>query len=287
MFKIGEFSRFSRISVKMLRHYDDLGLLHPARVDAETGYRYYSADQLPHLNRILALKDLGFSLEQIAGLLKDDLSNDEFRGMLKLKRAEVQQRIQIEQERLSQISLHLAQLEDSPPENKYDVVLRQVDSGIYATMRRTVTSQDNGIQFMFETVERHVAQHKARAAHPPMTIFHDPDFRADMMDVEVAIPVNNSISVAEQITIREVQGSDTMACVVFTRGYSGSTDALAALMGWIEANNYQPDGALREVYLRFGADEMGYTVPPAYLAQSSDDFVTELQLPVTKGDPNN
>jgi DNA-binding transcriptional MerR regulator len=71
MFKIGDFSRFSRVTVKMLRHYDEIGLLKPARVDPFTGYRYYTADQLPRLNRIIALKDLGFTLEQIGSLLDD------------------------------------------------------------------------------------------------------------------------------------------------------------------------------------------------------------------------
>lgn len=65
MFKISEFSRFTRVSVKMLRHYDEIGLLRPAHIDPVNNYRYYSADQLPRLNRIIALKDLGFSLSEI------------------------------------------------------------------------------------------------------------------------------------------------------------------------------------------------------------------------------
>src|SRR5512135_3610869 len=97
MLKIGEFSRLSRVSVRMLRHYDQLGLLKPSRTDRVTNYRYYSADQLPRLNRILALQDLGFSLEQIGALLDESLPADELRGMLRLKRAEVQQGIQAEQ----------------------------------------------------------------------------------------------------------------------------------------------------------------------------------------------
>jgi DNA-binding transcriptional MerR regulator len=87
MFKIGEFSRLSRVSVRMLRHYDQLGLLKPSRTDNFTNYRYYSADQLPRLNRILALRDLGFSLEQIGNMLDEELSAEQLMGMLNLKRA--------------------------------------------------------------------------------------------------------------------------------------------------------------------------------------------------------
>src|SRR5262245_4188558 len=69
MFRIGEFARFTRVSVKMLRHYDEVGLFQPAQVDPDTGYRYYTVDQLPRLNRIILLRDLGFGLDQIADVL--------------------------------------------------------------------------------------------------------------------------------------------------------------------------------------------------------------------------
>jgi DNA-binding transcriptional MerR regulator len=110
-FKIGEFSRISRVSVKTLRYYDEIGLLTPVRVDRFTGYRYYSADQLPRLNRTLALKDLGLSLEQIAALLDDDLPPAEIRGMLRLKRVEIQQHLEEEQARLARIEARLEQIE--------------------------------------------------------------------------------------------------------------------------------------------------------------------------------
>ena len=100
MFKIGEFSKLSHVTVKTLRYYDQIGLLTPAEVDRWTSYRYYSASQLPRLNRILALKDLGLSLDQIARLLDDDLPLDQIRGMLRLKQVELQEQLEEEQTRL-------------------------------------------------------------------------------------------------------------------------------------------------------------------------------------------
>src|SRR5919108_2294218 len=114
MFKIGEFSRLSRVSVRMLRHYDQLGLLTPSQTDPFTGYRYYSAEQLPRLNRIIALRELGFSLEQIASMLEDDLSTEQLLGMLKLKRAEVEQQMQMEQERLTRLEGRIRQMSEAP-----------------------------------------------------------------------------------------------------------------------------------------------------------------------------
>ncbi|MEK4357588.1 helix-turn-helix domain-containing protein [Paenibacillus sp. FSL M7-1455] len=96
MFKISEFSKLSQVPAKTLRFYDQLELLKPAYTDPQSGYRYYTSDQLLVLHRILVFKDLGFTLEQIRQLLHDDVSPDEMRGMFRLKKAEVQSLIQSE-----------------------------------------------------------------------------------------------------------------------------------------------------------------------------------------------
>src|SRR2546427_5071593 len=93
MIRIGDFSKLSQVSIKTLRYYDEVGLLKPINVDRFTSYRYYAVSQLPRLNRILALKDLGLSLEQIAQVLDEGVSPEQLRGMLRLKRAELQQHI--------------------------------------------------------------------------------------------------------------------------------------------------------------------------------------------------
>ena len=96
MFKIGEFSRIGRVSMRLLRYYDELGLLRPAHTDSSNGYRYYTAAQIPQLNRVLVLRDLGLTLEQIARALHDNVSAEELRGMLLMRRAEIEQ-LQAEQ----------------------------------------------------------------------------------------------------------------------------------------------------------------------------------------------
>src|SRR5258708_3344144 len=93
MLKIGEFSRLSQVTIKTLHHYDEIGLLKPAQVDPFTDYRYYTVDQLPRLHSIMALKELGLSLEEIARLLLDDLPPEQIRGMFRLKQAEAQPRV--------------------------------------------------------------------------------------------------------------------------------------------------------------------------------------------------
>src|SRR5260221_6612512 len=111
VFKIGDFSRLSVVSVKALGYYDELGLLKRARVDEFTGYRYYSASQLTRLNRILAMKDMGLSLEQIALLLDKEPTPDQIRGMLRLKQVELRQQLEDGQARLVRIQVRVEVLE--------------------------------------------------------------------------------------------------------------------------------------------------------------------------------
>ena len=111
MLKIGDFANLAQVTVKTLRHYDKLGLLKPVWVDRFTGYRYYSMQQLPRFNRILALKDLGFSLDEICTLLKQDFTAVQLRQMLLDKQYELADRIRLEQRRLEMVADRLQQIE--------------------------------------------------------------------------------------------------------------------------------------------------------------------------------
>src|SRR4051794_2573140 len=103
MFRIGDFSRIARVSARLLRYYDEIGLLKPSIVDAASGYRFYSAEQLSRLNRILVLKQLGLTLEQVAKVMEDSISAQQLRGMLLIRRAELEQALEEEAERLRQV----------------------------------------------------------------------------------------------------------------------------------------------------------------------------------------
>src|SRR5512141_3329320 len=111
MIRIGDFSKLSRVSVKTLRYYDGVGLLKPVHVDPSTGYRMYEYAQLLRLHRILALKDLGFSLEEIGRLLSENVTPGQLRGMLMLRRAEARQKVLEETDRLEQVEAWLRQIE--------------------------------------------------------------------------------------------------------------------------------------------------------------------------------
>lgn len=130
MFKIGDFSKLGQVSVRMLRHYDKLGLLTPSHTDRWTGYRYYTIDQLSRLNRIVALNDLGLTLQQISELLQDDnsVSVDRLRGMLTMRKAQIAQELAEKQMQLTGVEARLRQIEQAGQPSPYESVLRPKSS---------------------------------------------------------------------------------------------------------------------------------------------------------------
>src|SRR4051794_14619042 len=140
MFTIGDFAGLGRVSVRMLRHYDAIGLLRPAHVDPHSGYRYYTAAQLRVLNRVIALKDLGFTLHQVGSMIEDKVEPGELRGMLRLRRAELAEQVERDAARLAQVDARLRLIETEGHMNTGDVLLKQLPARRVAALSATATS---------------------------------------------------------------------------------------------------------------------------------------------------
>jgi effector-binding domain-containing protein len=269
MFKIGDFSKLSQVTVKALRYYDDLGLLKPAQVDRFTGYRYYTVDQLPRLNRILALKDLGFSLEQIGNLLAGDLPASQIRGMLQMKQAEIEHHIEHERARLARVEARLKLIEQEGKMPEYEIVLKKVEAMKIAAARDVIPSYAH-VGELLSAVFGHIGRHGAAPGGPPICIYYDAGYREKDTDVEAAVPVSTDLPGDEQVQVRELPAVDAVASVIHKGSYEAIHTAYAALMAWIEENGYRIVGPNREIYLR----GPGQGEP--------DTYVTELQIPVEK-----
>jgi DNA-binding transcriptional MerR regulator len=140
MFKIGDFARLNRVTVKTLRHYESLGLLKPEKIDIFSGYRYYSASQMPRLNRILSLKDIGFSLDEIALIIAKNMDSEQIQTLLELKHSVIQERVRNEQARLSRIETFIKMCKQEAYIMKYDIVLKNVEPIRAATLRDIIPS---------------------------------------------------------------------------------------------------------------------------------------------------
>ena len=280
MFRIGEFAKFSRISIKMLRHYDEIGLFKPAWIDPETNYRYYAATQLMQLNRIVALKDLGFSLDQIRQLTGDDFSSEQFRGLLKLRQLELEKLLDETAVQLLQVKNRLAQLA-APLSNFSEVVVREIESERYAGLRQNLDESEQAIADLFDEVEQWVAQQKARASKPPLLIYHG-DGEVEPLDIEILVPIVGAFAGNGRVFEKTTLAVTEMACLVHTGSYDTLSQTYLLLAQWIEEHDYRISGPMREYYLRFGGSQDGYQLPQVYIAENDDQFVTELQIPIQK-----
>jgi DNA-binding transcriptional MerR regulator len=269
MFKISEFSQLGQVSIKTLRYYDQLGLLKPARSDPYTGYRYYTADQLLRLNRILAFKDLGFTLEQIVHLLDERIPPEQIRGMFRLKQAEIQTLIEEEQARLSRIEGRLHQIESEGKMPSHEIVLKQVESQRVASIR--TSASPSSIPQLFEQLDLYLQKQGIRsvATLPHLVLWHGCEECEDATDLEVACPVTQTIAPCSDIVIRTLPEATRAASILHQCQPQSICCASTDLAIWIEENGYlvPPDQPRREVYL---SREEG----PFYIA--------EVQIPVEK-----
>lgn len=268
MLKIGDFAKLCRMSVKTLRYYDEVGLLKPAQVDRFTGYRFYSFDQLPRLNRILALKDLGFALEQIAQLLSEDLPAAQLRGMLRLRRVELRRHVQDELEQLERVEARLRQIEQEDTMSNYDVVIKKVEPQLVAGVRDMIPAYPQQGR-LWNELGAYLGQHTITPAGPCLTIYHSEE---PNIDAEVCEPIDKPVPAHERVQIHELPLVETMACVVHHGPFTTIGEAYSAILKWIEANGHRCVGPVREVYLRCA--ENG--------SQTDPNTVTEIQFPVEK-----
>lgn len=272
MIRIGDFSKLSRIPVKTLRYYDEVGLLKPVHVDDFTGYRYYDHGQMARLYHILALKDLGFSLEQIGRLLEEHLSAEQMRGMLILRQSEIRQRVQEEAERLARVEARLRQIEQEDDMSKYDVVVKHVEALKVASVCGIVpTPPEQG--GLWAELEGYLALQGMRSKAPCLSLYHDDEAKERDWDIEVCEPLEGDVKETSRVKVRVLPDVPAMACVVHHGPFTTIGQAYDAILKWVGENGYHVTGPAREIYLK----------PSQNGSQTDPETVTEIQFPVEKG----
>ncbi len=272
MFTIGDFARLGRVSVRMLRHYDAVGLLPPAHVDPGTGYRSYTAAQLHRLNRLVALKDLGLTLEQVRVVLDEELSAEQLHGMLSLRRAELRQQILADSARLRRVEARLRAIEREGTMPADDVVVKPVPSARVARLSATAASygpEDIGpvIQPLYPELLARVERAGVRITGYGIATYEPAE--GDAVLVHAGVTVSAEPSDFHGFEVVDLPALPQAATIVH-RGRMDDVDATyQAVATWIEANGYRQNGFAREVYLNYGDGD------PA-------DWVTELQLEISK-----
>ena len=278
MFRIGEFSLIAQVSGRLLRYYDEIGLLRPEYTDPQTGYRYYSARQLPRLNRILVLKELGLGLDQIARLLDQDTSSEELRGRLLLRKAQITQAMQDDLARLQLVEARLDQLDAFGQTPIPDVVVKTVPAQRYLALRDVFAD----VAAVRRLVERIVDL--APTKLPPSSlghvalVMHSSLLDSDAFDIEVGYlligntgkgPTAIQVSEERSLTVRDLPAVEAMATLVHA-GHLSDTHRTYGLLGaWVEQQQWRIAGQGRQILLQLPQ-------------RQQDEAVIELQLPVRK-----
>jgi DNA-binding transcriptional MerR regulator len=272
MFRIGDFSRIARVSARLLRFYEEVGLFVPAHTDPYTGYRSYKVEQLAELNRIVVLKDLGFSLEEVRDILRSNPGPAELRGMLLVRRAEAERSVAAEAQRLRHLESRIAQLDEAGALSEADVVVRSEPARRYLSLRRTVASFREAVALIGELAQ--AALPLLPRGEPPslVAVAHSPQFDHEEIDVEFGYALRDGVKVdppaGSILRTRELEAVERMAVCVRV-GLPEDAHLVTARIGrFLASTGDELAGPGREFFLR-----------PPDLARMHESVV-EMQFPI-------
>lgn len=269
MLKIGEFARLSQVSLKTLRHYDTLGLLRPSQIDPENGYRLYNLDQLADMMRIMALKDCGFALEEIAHLLRTQDGNA-LEALLHQRVVAQQERVREEQARLGRLLARVQQLDTMQTAGLlYDVAIKQTEPFTLLGRRAQVASTE-AIGDFSRSVLQQAEQHALIPVGPLVHLYFDETELDEGLDLFVGFPVATlPAQLPTQFSHLRLAGGEQVACVLYRGEYARINEAYVALDRWLASSGYRQVGPCREIYHR----------SPLQTADAAA-YLTEIQYPI-------
>ncbi|GAB2873931.1 MerR family transcriptional regulator [Microbulbifer echini] len=276
MFRIGEFSKIAQTAVSQLRYYDQIGLFQPVHTDGSTGYRYYSTAQLPELNRIIALKELGISLEQIKVMVLKDVSVQEIQGMLLLRKAEIEQTVQEQINRLKIIEARLKEVENSECLNTDEIILKSIAEQLFYSVRKVMPNLFDTIHLVTELREYVPAMTEKDQLGPLTIILHGDAFSIENVDIEVGFTVKNEVDSplllpgGGEVKGRTLQSEESVISTIRVGAFENGYEKYAQLGRWIENSDFQISGPAKEIFLK----------PPSQ--GNPEDCVCEIQFPVTR-----
>lgn len=271
MLKIGVFSKLSRISIRMLRHYDEIGLLEPKTIDSESGYRYYSEAQLPIAERITSLKQMGFSLAVIKEITENFDNAQAFSQLLAVKKAEVTEEAEDIRRRLVLLETTIAKLRKDESVMNYSVSLKEMPERYVASVRQIIPAYDQE-GMLWHTLMAETAPLQIQDTEPCYTlaIFHDGEHKESDVDVEVQKSVKGTYPNTEHVVFKTVP-PELIASATYQGSYEKISEVNEAVANWVRDNDYEFNGLSFSIY----------HISPHETSDSSQ-WVTEVCYPVKK-----
>jgi len=269
MFKIGEFSKLTQVSIRMLHYYDQKGLMKPAVIDAWTGYRMYSIEQIPVLSRIVYLRDSGFNVMEIASILNND--NQEFIiNQLDKKYVEIIENIQVEQAKLEKITLAKKELFLEDNNMHYTISIKEVPSYYVLSLRKIIPNYyaEATLWLEFTTL---VAELGIKISDYSFSIYHDKEYKEEDVDVELCVvPIIETKKDIDNHLFRYTEAVDMMACTMVYGDFSNIAGVYLSFARWLQENDqYEMYGPNRQIVHRGPWNE-----------DNPNNYLTELQIPI-------
>ena len=270
MYKIGLFSKMNKVTIKALRYYDEVGLLKPSHVDGFSGYRYYSADQIPRLHRILMFKGIGFSINEILKAMQEDINADKMIDYLESKEAAILKIINEEKIKLGQIQSYLKILKQEETFMNFNIIIKELPEVIVASMRTVIPNYD-AFNTIYPEMGQYMIKQNMKCAVPPycFTMYHDGEYKETNIDVEICEAVTGFGKDSDRVKFKKVDAVETAACVMHKGPYSTIGMAYGAVTKWIEENGYAITGVPREFY-----------IDGIWNKENPEEWLTEVQIPV-------
>jgi effector-binding domain-containing protein len=274
MFKIGQFSKLCGLPVETLYHYEDMKLLVPARTDKFSGYRYYEAQQLITVNKILALKDAGCSLTEIAQILQKEPSTSILVALLTDKALSLEKMLKLEIRRLERLHTNIFLLKNGGIPVMNEIALKRVEPILAASVRKTFHKSrfDAELEAMWRDVNERIAKSGGKRTIPCMMIYHTGWWNLgtdECLDVEVVEPIISSITGSDRVKISTQPAVEKMACIVHKGPFDTMWKTSESLFAWIKENGYKVNGPVREIYHKGD-----------WATKDPNEYITELQAPV-------
>lgn len=252
MYGIGTVARLAQVSVRTLRHYDDVGLLKPAQVDPLTGYRYYAPDQVLRLHRILVLRDLGVPLTAIGQLLDGDVTVEQLRGILRLRQAEARTRLAAQSEQLTRVEIRLGQLEEESMAG-YDVIVKRLEPMRVVALSEDLAGTDEigeACGRMYPRLHAMLARHRVAFDGLSLALYEDTGDDSRPLRLTTALRVPGGVTIeGDGLTTTELAPVERAATTVVRGAPEHFADAFRALHEWIDRTGDRATSFDRELYI--------------------------------------
>lgn len=260
-----------RVTPRMLRHYEKCGIITPKHIDEVTGYRYYSASQMPEFSRITTLRDLGFSIEEIKTILPHFEDKPYMSRTLRAKGEETKQRIALEQDKLTRLSEMTGAILKERNIMLYDIETKALEPVKVLSLRGTIPRyNEEGI--LWERLCTFIGENQIECCGGGYSVYYDEEYQETNPDVEIALPVPELGESQGDFIYKEYPGIPLAATCKFSGAFDGGYDAASAKVAeWMEQNNYEFAGHMR-----------GHVIVDPGTVSSPDDLLTEIQVPIRK-----